>query len=206
MGINFPPSPDIGDLYPDPAIAGLPQYMWDGIVWVATVQEPLTFVSRMGDTMTGHLSLPASPAADNAVRKDYVDSAIAAIPPPIAAATSAEYLSNSAPTKLLTSGATWGAAPYATITDGATLTINLSLGINFLGTIGTGRTMANPTNGKPGQTGIIVLVSGTVTAWGTSWKFPGGIKPIMSNGADFISYFVGGDSTSMFCTASIDLK
>jgi len=32
-------------------------------------------VTKAGDTMTGHLTLPASPAAANAVRKDYVDTA-----------------------------------------------------------------------------------------------------------------------------------
>ena len=31
------------------------------------------FVMKSGDTMSGHLSLPTSPAAANAVRKDYVD-------------------------------------------------------------------------------------------------------------------------------------
>jgi len=36
-------------------------------------------VLKAGDTMTGHLSLPTSPAATNAVRKDYVDAADAAL-------------------------------------------------------------------------------------------------------------------------------
>jgi hypothetical protein len=36
-------------------------------------------VSKSGDTMTGHLSLPTGPAAANAVRKDYVDAADAAL-------------------------------------------------------------------------------------------------------------------------------
>lgn len=33
-------------------------------------------VSKSGDTMTGHLTLPTGPAAANAVRKDYVDTAV----------------------------------------------------------------------------------------------------------------------------------
>jgi len=32
-------------------------------------------VAKAGDTMTGHLTLPTTPAAANAVRKDYVDTA-----------------------------------------------------------------------------------------------------------------------------------
>jgi len=50
--------------------AGTPQ-------WVQAVAMPAidtaAFVQKTGDTMAGHLSLPASPAAANAVRKDYVD-------------------------------------------------------------------------------------------------------------------------------------
>jgi hypothetical protein len=41
--------------------------------------KPGTFVLVAGDTMTGHLSLPTGPAAANAVRKDYVDAATAAL-------------------------------------------------------------------------------------------------------------------------------
>lgn len=37
------------------------------------------YVNVGGDTMTGHLSLPTGPAAANAVRKDYVDTAIAGV-------------------------------------------------------------------------------------------------------------------------------
>ena len=42
----------------------------------ATKQYVDARVAKAGDTMTGHLSLPTTPAAANAVRKDYVDSAI----------------------------------------------------------------------------------------------------------------------------------
>lgn len=161
MGINFPNAPTVNQLHPDPAVAGMAQYKWDGTAWVAA----------------------------------------AVVPVPVAA-TSAEYISNSAPTKMLTSGATWGAAAYAAITDGATITLNLSLGLNFAGTIGTGRTMANPTFGKAGQTGLILLSTGTVTTWGSNWKFPNGVKPISSGGTDIISYIVGSDGATMFCTAN----
>ena len=39
----------------------------------------ITAVKRGGDTMTGHLVLPTGPAASNAVRKDYVDTADATL-------------------------------------------------------------------------------------------------------------------------------
>jgi len=72
MGINFPPSPVVGDLYPVPPVAGVPQYKWDGTVWVANVEQPLTYVKRTGDTMTGILALSGDPvAALDAVPKQW---------------------------------------------------------------------------------------------------------------------------------------
>lgn len=33
MAMDFPSSPTTGQLYPNPAISGLPQYIWDGSEW-----------------------------------------------------------------------------------------------------------------------------------------------------------------------------
>jgi hypothetical protein len=33
MGINFPASPTVGQKYPQPAVAGIPVYTWDGEKW-----------------------------------------------------------------------------------------------------------------------------------------------------------------------------
>ena len=131
------------------------------------------------------------------------DTAIIPAPtPPPVAATAAEYIANSAPTKMLTSGAVWGAAVYASIADSATITLNLSLGLDFVVTTGAGRTMANPINGKVGQKGLIFFVGGSVTVWGSNWKFPGSIKPVSSGGVDIVSYVVGGDNATLFCVAN----
>ena len=74
MGINFPASPVVGDLHPVPPQEGVPQYKWDGTVWVANVEQPLTYVKRTGDTMTGILALVGDPvAALDAAPKQYVD-------------------------------------------------------------------------------------------------------------------------------------
>jgi hypothetical protein len=76
MGFNFPLSPIVGTLYPDPAIAGAPQYVWDGAVWktTTTVVTGSNFVLKAGDTMTGALQLPANPTlALQAATKQYVD-------------------------------------------------------------------------------------------------------------------------------------
>jgi len=75
MGINFPASPAINDLYPTPAVPGVPQYKWDGTAWAATVQDPLQYVKRSGDTMAGLLKLSGNPVAGlDAAPRQYVDS------------------------------------------------------------------------------------------------------------------------------------
>src|SRR6188768_1506596 len=35
MGINFPTSPLVGDLWPNPAVPGQGQYTWDGEKWTS---------------------------------------------------------------------------------------------------------------------------------------------------------------------------
>jgi hypothetical protein len=161
--------------------------------------------------MTGHLSLPTAPAAANAVRKDYVDAGDAAlassIPP---AATAAEYIANSAPTKMLTPGAVWSAAAGFPVSTGAALTPDFANATDF-GWVNTSPTGAlnNPTNLKVGQKGVIyVWQDGAggrlITTWGSFFKFPGGIKPVLStapNAVDAISYAVY-NSTYIMCTFS----
>jgi hypothetical protein len=79
--MNFPQAPTIGQ--PFPAAPAPPNYIWDGEKWGPPGYAHV-HVERAGDTMSGPLVLPAAPApvAANAVRKDYVDTAIAAIPTP----------------------------------------------------------------------------------------------------------------------------
>jgi hypothetical protein len=203
---NFPLSPTVGQEY----VSGDIVYAWNGYGWVRKAETDASeVVMKAGDTMTGHLSLPTGPAAPNAVRRDYVEAAIAAIPAAPVSATAAEYRSNSAPTKMLTPGAVWTAAAIVALTDGATVTPDLSLGIDFSWSLGAaGRTLANPTNLKPGQKGVIILspgASGTITTWGSAYKFPGGTKPTLTvSGTDIISYIAAGSSGSpiMYCTSA----
>jgi hypothetical protein len=205
MAFDFPASPTNGQKYPASPIAGVPNYTWDGEKWTTSGSSLSNiYVSKTGDTMTGHLSLPTAPAAANAVRKDYVDAAV-----PVAA-TAAEYRSNSAPAKMLTSGATWGAAAPVALTDGATVTPDFGAGIDFTWTLAAaGRSLLNPTNAKPGQKGLFAIsagASGTITSWGTAYKFPGGTKPTLTlNGTDIISYWVL-SAAVVHCSSSGDFK
>jgi hypothetical protein len=58
MGFNFPLSPAIGTLHPATAIAGAPQYVWDGQVWKVTTNfASPQYVLKAGDTMSGDLEI-----------------------------------------------------------------------------------------------------------------------------------------------------
>jgi len=59
MGINFPSSPLVGELYPNPALANKPQYRWDGQTWTATGGQAGGIY--VGDTP------PPTPVPDNAL-------------------------------------------------------------------------------------------------------------------------------------------
>src|SRR6188768_834211 len=39
--LDFPASPTIGQLYPDPPVTGQPTYKWDGTLWLAYRAAPL---------------------------------------------------------------------------------------------------------------------------------------------------------------------
>ena len=80
MGINFPASPLVGDLWPNPVVAGQAQYTWDGEKWTSgggsggSIGDGSAYVLKAGDIMTGPLVLPADPTvALQAATKQYVD-------------------------------------------------------------------------------------------------------------------------------------
>ena len=88
-----------------------------------------------------------------------------------------------------------------TLTDGATVTPDFSLGNNFTLTLGGNRTLANPTNLTAGQSGVIlVLQDGTgsrTLSFGGYWKFPSGTAPTLTTTAsavDLLVYFVESSS------------
>lgn len=94
-------------------------------------------------------------------------------------------------------------APVA-LTDGPTITPDMDAGRVFSLAIGGNRTLANPTNMDPGQSGLIIVTqdgTGSRTlSYGTYWDFPGG-APALSTAAsavDVIAYYVQ-SSTSILC-------
>jgi hypothetical protein len=85
----------------------------------------------------------------------------------------------------------------STLSDVATIATDLSVNSTFTVTLGGNRTMANPTNLIPGQTGSIFIVqdgTGSRTlAWGSYWNFINGTAPTLStnaNSVDRVDYVV----------------
>jgi hypothetical protein len=132
----------------------------------------------------------------------------------VASATAAEYLANSAPTKLLTSGAAWSAMANLDVsgTDIAgVLTLDFSKAFDFWYYVSAaGKTLANPINAKVGQRGTILLsnsATASITTWGSRWKFSGGIKPTLTpNAVDLLSYWVQDPANYIYCTIGPDFK
>jgi hypothetical protein len=97
-----------------------------------------------------------------------------------------------------------------TLTDGVTVSWDVSLGQVASLTLAGNRTISNPTNMKI-ATYILYLVqdatgSRTVT-WGTAYKWPGGVAPVLSTGAnkrDIISFI--SDGTNMYGTYIVDVR
>ena len=78
-------------------------------------------------------------------------------------------------------------ADIVSLTDGASIAINFNDGQNFAVQLTDNRTLENPTNCVPGQTGsIFVIQDGTgsrTLSFGANYKFPGGTAPTLSTSA-----------------------
>ena len=97
-----------------------------------------------------------------------------------------------------------------TLTDGATITLNMDDSNNFTVTLEGNRTLANPTNLTAGQSGSIFIVqdgTGSRTlAWGSYWDFAGGTAPTLTTTAsavDRVDYVVR-TSTSIHAVFTAD--
>lgn len=109
-------------------------------------------------------------------------------PGPIEIATAAEFRAGTDTARALGVSETWGAAAEASLSDGATIAVDLSAGINFTVTLADNRALGNPTNEKVGQSGYIRIVqdaTGSRTlSYGTDWEFAGGSAPTLSTAAN----------------------
>ena len=135
------------------------------------------------DTATGVVEL-----ATDAETETGTDTARAITPANLTAkeATSGEFLANTAD-RILTTDIVYTSAAEVTLTDAATITVDMNTFINAVVTLAGNRALGNPTNEKPGQSGHIRIVqdgTGTRTlTYGTDWEFAGGVAPTLSTPA-----------------------
>lgn len=124
-------------------------------------------------------------------------------------ATAAEIRTGTATRKYISPAKMFASAAAASLTSGTTITPDGNNGWNFELTLAHNATLANPSNFKDGQSGLIKVIqdaTGSRTlAYGSNWKFPGG-APVLSTAAntiDLIAYHVwpGGTITATLTKA-----
>jgi hypothetical protein len=98
------------------------------------------------------------------------------------------------------------------VTDAATITIDLSLGNNFAVTLGGNRTLGAPSNVTAGQSGVIVVSQDTTgsrtLAFNSIFKFAGGSAPVLTTTAsatDLLAYYVE-SSTRITVTSLLNVS
>jgi len=145
--------------------------------------------SRINDAGTGNLQLQLGGSTKVEVTSAGID---------VTGTTTTDLLAtgNTAITgSLQVTGQAYGTV--VTAADGATITPNFANGNMFSVTIAGNRTLANPTNGQPGQVGsIFVKQDGTgsrTLSFGSNWHFPAASAPTLTttgNAVDRIDYVV----------------
>ena len=103
-------------------------------------------------------------------------------------------------------------ADIVSLTDGTNISVDFNSGQNFAVQLAGNRTIDNPTNCVPGQTGsIFVIQDGTgsrTLSFGSNYKFPGGTAPTLSTGAsaaDRIDYITF-TSTNIHAVATLNVS
>ncbi|WP_321337769.1 hypothetical protein [Breoghania sp.] len=88
-------------------------------------------------------------------------------------------------------GNAWSAAAPVPLTDAAIISMNFDAGFNFSMTLANDRTLGNPVNATPGQSGVIVVTQdaagGHILSFGSNWKFSSGAVPSISTAASSIT-------------------
>lgn len=112
-------------------------------------------------------------------------------------ATATEYRTGTDTGRSLVVSEVWASGAEVALTDAATIAVDMSTFINATVALGGNRTLGQPTNLKPGQSGVIRIrqdATGNRTlAYHADWLFAGGVDPVLSTGAfdaDLLFYHV----------------
>jgi hypothetical protein len=100
---------------------------------------------------------------------------------------------------------------YVTLSDQATITIDMALGNNFKVTLAGSRQVGAPTNMVAGQWGTIKVIQdasgGRTLSWNAAFKWAGGSAPVLTTtagGVDHIGFLVEDDGSTI--TAWLGVK
>lgn len=164
----------------------------------STLSLPVGFATGVYSDGTNVLRTDTAPPAAGTVNTAAIQDGAVTYPKMASSALStvSEFRSATA-SKLLPADIAWNAAAFVTLTDASNIAVDMSTGFNFQVTISANRTLANPTNTKVGQSGVIVVIQdgtgGRTLAFDTNYKFANGTAPVISSGAgeyNFLFYYV----------------
>lgn len=163
--------------------------------YLTTSAAGSTYAPLASPTFTGTVTIPSGASIDG-----YLTTASAAstyLASSAIGTTVQAYDADTAKTDVAQSFTAAQRGSYVTLTDAATVAIDLSLGNHFQVTLGGNRVIGAPTNVVAGQSGVIRLVqdgTGSRTAsWNSVFKFPGGTAPTLTTTAsavDLVAYHV----------------
>lgn len=148
------------------------------------LQNPVAAsVAVASETVSGTVEL-----ATDAETQTGTDTARAITPANLTAkeATVANFRANTAD-RILTTDIVFSAAAEVTLTDAATIAVDMATFFNAIVTLGGNRTLGQPSNTKVGQSGAIRIVqdgTGSRTlAYHADYKFAGGTDPTLTTTA-----------------------
>lgn len=125
------------------------------------------------------------------------------------AAAASDVWAGTSTALLVTPKSLFDASAFVALTDAATIAVDMSTLLNATVTLGGNRALANPTNMKVGQSGVIRVVqdaTGSRTlSYGTAYDFGAAGAPTLQTGAnkeDLIFYVVMPGATRLRCTFS----
>lgn len=186
---------------------------YDGAAWNTLAAPSGTYLPLSGGTLSGDVVVPAevygvgwNGSNEAPTKNDVYDKIETVAAGSVTYASAAEVRTGTEAAKALSPDNVFDAAAYVALNDsGGNIAVDLASGFNFTMTMDGDYTLSAPSNGKPGQTGCIVLTqdgTGTQTlAYNAAWRFEAATDPVLSTAAgtvDILFYQVLPNGTDVF--------